>query len=116
MTIAALPMQGRLTVPINWSGTTAKTTMKAAGYTQSGTLGWRPATQTATLEWKLTPSEAGAIIDTFEATNWNGIFSYVCSVRGEMKLRLTGEYAYEEKTLAGTWIKKVALSVGVERV
>jgi hypothetical protein len=113
--MAVLPNQGGLVVPINWQGTTAKTTMQNGSFEMSGTIGWRPWSESATLLWIVTPSEAAAIMDTFEATNWNGVFDYDNNVRGPIRVRLTGDYSYQEKTDAGTQLKYGELSVGVKR-
>lgn len=91
-----LPNQGKMIVPVEWSGTTQKTTMMAAGYQLSTTIGIRPYTQSSTLAWNVTKAEADAMLDTFEATNFNGVFDYTDLTRGAMKVRLAGDYSYQE--------------------
>ena len=113
--MTALPTTGLL-VPIEWQGETAKTTMQAGRYTLSGTLGWEPNKESATLSWRVTPAQAKTMLDTFKATNFNGVFTYTCQVRGAIKLRLNGTYSVEEVTTAGSWIKKVIVTAGVETV
>lgn len=94
--MTALPNQGQLIVPIDWSGATQKTTMQAAAYTLSGTVGWRPYQETATLTWMLSKADAQTMLNAFRATNFNGIFDYTCALRGAVRLRLMGDYSFAE--------------------
>lgn len=110
--MAALPQQGKLSVPIDWQGTTQKTTMSAAGYDISATIGWRPNRDAATLRWTLPKADALALIQTFEATNFNGVYDYTCLLRGAVRLRLTGEYSYNE--VRGE--QKATVTAGVRRI
>lgn len=111
--MATLPHQDNLTVPIQWSGETQKTTVQAAGYQLSVTMGWRPWSERATLEWRqLSAAEANTMLNQFRATNFNGVFDYQCSQRGPIRVRLSGEYAFTEEYDA----KTVTVSVGVMRV
>ena len=110
--MAALPHQGRLVTPIEWQGQTHKTTMQAAGYELSGTLGWRPYHATATLIFDLSAVEAHAFLNQLEAGNFNGVYDYTCNTRGAVRLRLTGAYSYTEKR-AG---QRVQVSVGARTV
>ena len=110
--MVALPHQGKLVTPIDWQGETDKTTMKAAGYELSGTLGWRPYSAMATLTFHLTPAEANALLNQFEAGNMNGVYEYTCNTRGAVRLRLTGSFSYKEKR-AG---QMVQVSIGVRTV
>jgi hypothetical protein len=111
--MADLPRQDNLTVPIQWSGETQKTSIQAAGYMPTVTLGWRPWTERATLEWRLlSASEANAMLDQFRLTNFNGVFDYQCALRGKIRLRLSGEYGFTEEYAT----KTVAVTVGVTRV
>lgn len=111
--MANLPRQDNLVVPIQWSGETQKTTIQGAGYQLSVTMGWRPWTERATLEWKmLSAAEANTMLNQFRATNFNGVFDYQCALRGAIKLRLTGEYTFTEEYDS----KTVAVTAGVMRV
>jgi hypothetical protein len=111
--MVALPNQGNLTVPIQWTTETQKTEMLAAGYRSTVTQGWRAWSDTATLVWNnLTNAEAKALLDQFRATNFNGIFDYTCNVNGPIKVQLTGGASFTEESKK----KLVSLSIGVRRV
>ena len=111
--MATLPRQDNLTVPIQWSGQTQKTSMQAAGYRPTVTLGWRPWSETATLEWRLlSAAEANAMLDGFRATNFNGVFDYQCSLRGNIRLQLEGDYGFTEEYAT----KTVTVTASVRRV
>jgi hypothetical protein len=111
--MAALPHQENLTVPIAWGGETQKTEMVAAGYRPTVTLGWRPWSETATLEWRLlSAAEANSMLNGFRATNFNGVYDYQCSLRGAIRLKLDGAYMFTEEYDT----KTVTVSVGVRRV
>ncbi|WP_156416480.1 MULTISPECIES: hypothetical protein [unclassified Sphingopyxis] len=110
--MTALPQQSKMSVPIDWQGTTQKSNMSAAGYDLSVTIGWRPYSETATLRWTLPKADALALIETFQATNFNGVYDYTCLFRGAIKIRLTGEYSYNE--VRGT--QKATVTAGVKRI
>lgn len=110
--MAIIPNRGLMVQPIEWSGTTDKTVMKAAAYELSGTIGWRPFTETATFTWILTRSQANTMLNAFAATNFNGVYDYPCLVRGNIRVRLTGDYSLEETNE----FEKVRVTAGVRRV
>lgn len=112
MAVPPLPNQGSVIVPVNWTGKTQKTTMQAAGYQLSGTVGLRPYSQSTTLVWMLDPATADTMFAAFAATNWNGVYQYTCNVLGTINVRLNGSYGYQERR-AG---QAVQLSVGVDTV
>lgn len=92
-----LPRQGKLSVPIDWTTETQKTSINAAGYYPTITMGWRAWTDTATLEWlNLTAADQKALLDEFRATNFNGVYNYNCLVNGPIRLQLTGSSSFIE--------------------
>lgn len=94
--MALLPFQGKIIVPVQWQGTTQKTTMNGAGYIHHGTVGIRPYRTIAMIQWALPKLDALALLNTLQATKMNGIFDYQCLVRGAIRVRLVGEYDYTE--------------------
>lgn len=92
-----LPSQGQLVVPIMWSGLATKNTIRAADYTLSGTMGLRPWRETATLTWKLLPSDALALLNNLKAGLFNAVYSYACNLRGDVRLRPTDTYSFQER-------------------
>lgn len=110
--MAVIPNRGAMVQPIEWAGSTDKTVMKAAGYELSGTIGWRPFTETATFTWILTPEQANTMLEEFANGNFNGVYDYPCLVRGNIKVRLSGDYSLEETNE----FAKVRVSAGVRRV
>ena len=111
--MVALPNQGNLTVPIQWTTETQKTEMVAAGYRASVTMGWRAWSDTATLTWNnLTKEAAFAQLEQFRATNFNGVFDYTCNVNGAIRIQLTGGASFTEESDK----RLVSLSIGVRRV
>lgn len=110
--MANIPNRGAMVQPIEWQGSTDKTVMKAAGYELSGTIGWRPFTESATFTWILTPQAANLMLQEFANGNFNGVYNYTCQVRGNIRVRLTGEYTLEETSE----FARVRVSAGVRRV
>lgn len=110
--MAIIPNRGAMVQPIEWSGSTDKTVMKAAGYQLGGTIGWRPFTETATLTWLLTKPQADTMLSEFADGNFNGVYDYPCLVRGNIRVRLSGDYNVEETNE----FEKVKVSAGVRRV
>ena len=111
--MVALPEQGGLTVPIQWNTETQKTEIQSAGYRPTVTLGWRSWTDTATLNWNaLTHVQAKTMLDQFRATNFNGIFDYVCTINGPIRIQLTGPASFIEDREN----KRVSVSISVRRV
>lgn len=111
--MAQLPNQSNLTVPIQWNGETQKTEMTAAGYRPTVTLGWRPWSESAQLQWRLlTAAEAQAMLDEYRNTNFNGVFDYECSLRGPIKVQLVGDYGFTEEYAT----KTVTVMASVRRV
>lgn len=107
--MTALPNQGDLNVPIEWQGSTQKTTMSAAGYELSGTIGIRPWKEMATLEWRLPAASAHAMMEQFRLQNFNSVYDYNCSTRGPIKIKLDGSYSMSEEY--GTLYTVVTLGV-----
>ena len=91
-----LPYQDNLIVPIEWSTTPIKQTMIAGAYRMSGTIGWRPWTETATLTWVLLKADALALMDELKSGYFNSVFDYLCNVRGPVKLRPTDSFGFQE--------------------
>lgn len=110
--MAVIPNRGAMVQPINWSGSTDKTTMKVAGYELSGTIGWRPYTETATFTWILTRAQANTMLEEFAGSNFNAVYNYPCLVRGDIRVRLSGDYSLEETNE----FEKVRVTAGVRRV
>lgn len=92
----ALPHQGQLLVPIDWSVTPIKQTMQAGSYTMTGTIGWRPYTETATLTWVLLKPDALALMDELKAGHFNRVYDYTCNVRGPIRIRPTNSFGFGE--------------------
>lgn len=91
-----LPYQGDLIVPIDWNITPTKQTMATGALTMSGTIGWRPWTETATLTWVLPKPEALALMDELKSGHFNRVYDYTCNVRGSIKLRPTNSFGFGE--------------------
>lgn len=91
-----LPNQGKMIVPVEWTIQTQKSTMTAAGYTLSTTIGIRPFTASSTFSWNVTKAEADVMLDQFELTNFNGVYDYNDLTRGPIKVRLAGDASYQE--------------------
>lgn len=91
-----LPYQGQLIVPIEWSINPIKQTMQTGSLTMSGTIGWKPWTETATLSWTLPKADALALIDEIKSGNINRVYDYTCAVRGPIKLRPTNSFGFGE--------------------
>jgi hypothetical protein len=92
----ALPYQNRLLVPIDWSISPIKQTMQAGAYNMSGTIGWRPWTETATLTFNMPKPEALAFMNELKAGHFNRVYDYTCNVRGAVKVRPTTSFGYQE--------------------
>lgn len=92
----ALPHQGQLIVPIDWTITPIKQTMQAGAYSMSGTVGWRPWTETATLTWTLPKADAQALLLELKAGHFNRVYDYTCSVRGAIRVRPTSASGFQE--------------------
>jgi hypothetical protein len=92
----ALPHQDKLIVPIEWSVTPIKQTMQAGSYTLSGTIGWRPWTETTTLTWSLPKADALALLAEFKSGNFNRVYDYSCNVRGAIRIRPTTACGFGE--------------------
>lgn len=95
--MAALPYQGDLAVPIQWSGQVFKTTYNAGGYSLSGTIGFKPFKNTATLSWTLPKDKANALLRELELGMFNRVYDYTCSLRGAVRIRPTDSYSYQER-------------------
>lgn len=95
--MAALPYQGDMNVPVQWSGQVIKTTYNAGAYSISGTIGFKPWKATATVEWKLPKAKANALIAELEAGMFNRVYEYNCSLRGAVRLRPTDSFSYQER-------------------
>lgn len=91
-----LPHQGDLLVPIDWNVTPIKQTMSAGSYTMSGTIGWRPWRETATLTWVLLKADALALMDELKSGSFNRVYDYTCNVRGPLRLRPTDSFGFQE--------------------
>ena len=70
--------------------------MTTGALTMSGTIGWRPWTETATLTWALSKAEALAFLDELKAGHFNRVYDYTCNVRGPLKLRPTSSCGFGE--------------------
>jgi len=106
-----LPHQDNLIVPIDWSITPIKQTMTTGSLTMSGTIGWKPWTETATLTWSLPKADALALIDEFKSGHFNRTYDYTCNVRGPIKLRPTSSCGFGETF--GSLATTVTLTVEV---
>ena len=95
--MAALPLQGNIELPINWTGMTKKVTMEAGSYELSTTVGIRPWVETCSITWAvLSNAEAKSLLDTFKADDWNGVYTYTCPIQGAISLRPTTMYTFVE--------------------
>lgn len=92
----ALPYQDKLLVPIEWATTPIKQTMQAGAYTMSGTIGWRPWTETATLTFNMTKAEAKDFLTQLKAGMFNAVYDYDDNVWGPRQLRPTDSFGYQE--------------------
>ncbi|WP_288484763.1 hypothetical protein [uncultured Novosphingobium sp.] len=92
----ALPYQNRLLVPIDWQITPVKQTMTAGSYTMSGTIGFRPWTETATLTFNMPKAEAEDFINQLKASHFNGVYDYEDNVQGSVRVRPTDSFGYQE--------------------
>ena len=90
-----LPTKGLL-VPIEWTTTPIKQTMQAGAYMMSGTVGWRPWTETATLTWVMLKDEAFEFMNELKSGYFNRVYDYECNVRGPIKLRPTDSFGFQE--------------------
>lgn len=95
--MAALPHQGDLSVPIQWSGQVFKTTYNAGGYSLSGTIGFKPFKSSATLSWTLPRDKAKVLLAELEAGFFNRVYDYNCSLRGAVRIRPTDSYSFMER-------------------
>ena len=92
-----LPKQGKLSVPIDWTTDTQKTSINAAGYYPTITMGWRSWSDVATLQWvSLTAADQKALLDEFRSTTFNGVYDYNCLVNGPIRVQLTGSCTFNE--------------------
>lgn len=105
-----LPYQPDLIVPIDWLGETAKTTMQAGSYMLSGTVGFKPTRELATLSWMLPAATAKTLITTLKAGKMNGVYDYTCNVMGAVKIRATGSYGFREVNTAKGQLVQVTAS------
>ena len=108
----ALPYQGQLLVPIEWAVTPIKTTMQTGALMMSGTIGWRPYRETATLVWTLPKADALVLLNQLKATAFNSAYEYTCTVRGTIRVRPTDSCGFQETRGS----LNVTVSVGVEVV
>ncbi|GFE72370.1 hypothetical protein [Novosphingobium sp. TCA1] len=92
----ALPYQEKLLVPIDWNIAPIKQTMQAGAYTMSGTVGWRPWTETATLTFAMSKEEARDFLARLKAGMFNAVYDYECSVRGPVRVRPTDSFGFGE--------------------
>ena len=107
----ALPYQNRLLVPIDWSITPIKQTMQAGAYNMSGTVGWRPWSETATLTFAMTKPEANAFLNELKSGHFNRVYTYECNIRGTIKIRPTSSFGMGETY--GKLLVTVTLAVEV---
>lgn len=107
----ALPYQDKLLVPIDWTTTPIKQTMQSGAYMMSGTIGFRPWTETATLTFAMSKAEAKLLIDELRSGNFNRTYDYACNVRGPIKIRPTDTFGFGETF--GSLHVTVTLSVEV---
>jgi hypothetical protein len=108
----ALPYQDQLLVPIEWAVTPIKTTMMTGALNMSGTIGWRPYRETATLVWSLPKGEALTLLNQLKATAFNSAYEYTCTVRGPIRVRPTDSCGFGETRGS----LNVTVSVSVEVV
>lgn len=108
----ALPYEGQLLVPIEWSVTPTKTTMMTGALTMSGTIGWRAYRETATLVWTLPKADARALLTQLKAAAFNSAYDYTCAVRGLIRVRPTDSCGFQETYGS----QNVTVSVSVEVV
>ena len=92
----ALPYQNKLLVPIDWTINPVKQTMQAGGYTMSGTIGFRPWTETATLTFAMSKAEANDFLNQLKAGYFNAVYDYTCNIRGAIKVRPTDSFGVGE--------------------
>lgn len=109
--MADLPYQDKLLVPIDWTTTAIKQTMQAGGYTMSGTIGFRPWTETATLTFYMDKAEANAFRTELLSGHMNRVYDYECNIRGPVKIRPTDSFGFGETF--GTLGVTVTLNVEV---
>ena len=108
----ALPFEGRLQLPIQWSGKVHKQVMRAGATSLSTTLGFNPTQETATLTWRLNSvAEARSLLEQL-GPHFNDTYTYQCPVRGSILIRPTDSYEFNEYR-AGYPMR---VSVAVERV
>jgi len=91
-----LPYQDKLLVPIDWNFTAIKQTMQAGSYTMSGTIGWRPWTETATLTFAMSKAEALTFLNELKAGHFNRVYDYECNIRGPIRVRPTDTFGVGE--------------------
>lgn len=109
-----LPNQPDLIVPIDWQGETAKATMQAGSYYLSGTIGFNPFREIATLSWMLPAATAKALIQTLKAGKMNAVYDYTCNVMGAVKIRAIGTYGYREVATSNGQL--IQVTAGFERL
>lgn len=93
----ALPNTGKLQLPIQWSGSTTKTTMETGSFQLSTTIGLNPFVEMATFTWIFTDwTVAQAHLQVFKDDMMNANYSYTCPIQGAMTMRPTGSWSILE--------------------
>lgn len=95
--MATLPFLDKMLVPIQWQTAVSKNTMTMGSYVVSGTIGFRPWRETATLVWRLSPADARALLQTLKQGMFNATYDYTCNVRGAIKIRPIDALSFDER-------------------
>lgn len=98
-------------LPVQWSGTVAKSDMRAGATSLTTTLGFNPKTETATFRWALkSAADAQTLLSTL-GPHFNGVYTYTHKVYGSIKVRPTANYSVEEASGSHVFV-----NVSFERV
>ena len=93
-----LPLQHRMTLPIEWQDEPQVITFQAANTTVIGTVGRDPYVRSCSITWKLLPNQISAWLAAL--TGPTKRFRYQCPIRGWIVLRATGSITYAEYPVA----------------
>ena len=109
----AMPKQGKLVLPIEWSGEVKKITQEVGSYSVETTLGINPTVEKATFTWMLPPGEIKDHINVFKNSGWVGQYTYTCPIMGNVTLRPTANFSFtEDVNDQGIW----AISIDFRRI
>ena len=109
----ALPKQGKLVLPIEWSGEVKKIVQEVGSYSVETTLGINPTIEKATFTWMLPPTEIKAHLAVFKSAGWVGLYTYTCPIMGPVTLRPTMNFSFtEDVNPEGLW----SVSIDFRRV